>query len=71
MIALATGNGMRGAAGKTVSNLVTLDLRELHGQIGDLLENHSDDLDRYTLGHLAEAHDRIERALNAMYIRTN
>ncbi|MGD9690324.1 MAG: zinc-dependent metalloprotease [Phycisphaerales bacterium] len=66
MINLTLPGGLRGEAGKAISNLAISRLRDLKGKIDGTLGNRG--LDPYSLAHLGEASQRIERALNAQYI---
>jgi hypothetical protein len=56
-----------GAAGKPVSTLAMLQLRELDAKLGKAIEN-KNRLDRYTLAHLVDSQQRIQQALEAQYI---
>ena len=56
-----------GAASKPISNLATAKLRDLQGKLGELAK--SSKLDQYTSAHVAECKLRIDKALEAQYIR--
>ncbi|MEZ6135837.1 MAG: zinc-dependent metalloprotease [Pirellulaceae bacterium] len=61
------GNG-NSAAYKAISNLCVMELGELKGAIAQILEGGKDKLDPYSMAHLFEAHQRIEKALDASYV---
>lgn len=61
------GNGSS-AAYKAISNLCMMQLTELKKSIDGVLESKDDALDPYTKAHLAEATQRIEKALDADYV---
>lgn len=67
LTSLANPSWAFGAAGKPVSTLAILQLRELDGKLGKALENKGR-LDRYTLAHLSDCQTRVKRALDAQYI---
>lgn len=60
-----------GAASKPISNLATAKLRELQTRLGDLTGKNGSKLDAYTSAHLAECKLRIDKALEAQYIRNS
>ncbi|MFG0326438.1 MAG: zinc-dependent metalloprotease [Phycisphaerales bacterium JB037] len=69
LIDLSFMGGSGGAAMNAVANLATMQLRDLHGNIGKLLEGRqAANLDPYSRAHLTEAHIRIAKALDAQYI---
>ncbi len=56
------------AAYKAISNLCTMQLRDLKTKIGTVLKDNADSLDPYTKAHLTEAEQRITKALDADYV---
>ena len=56
------------AAFKPISDLATLQLKELNDKIGRFLEDHSDAADAYTRAHLSAAEAKIQKRLAAEYI---
>jgi hypothetical protein len=68
LIDLSLPNPGFGATARTVANLSTYQLRELHGKMETMITKHEARLDPYSMAHLSEAHDRIGRALDAQYI---
>jgi hypothetical protein len=67
LIDLAMPGTLSGAAAGPVSNVARMQLRDLHDEIGGVIKS-PDRIDTYTLSHLAEAHDRIAKVLDAQYI---
>ncbi|MGP1309933.1 MAG: zinc-dependent metalloprotease [Phycisphaerales bacterium] len=67
LISLSNPSPAFGAAGKPVSTLAVLQLRELNEKLGKAVEN-KNRLDRYTLAHLADCQQRVQQALDAQYI---
>ncbi len=67
LVNLANASNAFGAAGKPVSTLAVLQLRELDTKLGKAVEN-KNRLDRYTLAHLSDCQTRIQQALDAQYI---
>ncbi|GAB5407201.1 MAG: zinc-dependent metalloprotease [Aureliella sp.] len=61
------GNGSS-AANKAISNLCMMEITELKAAIDELLESSGDSLDPYSKAHLAEATQRITKALDADYV---
>lgn len=61
------GNGSS-AAYKAISNLCMLQLGELKASIDEALDGSKDSIDAYTKAHLAEASQRITKALDADYV---
>ncbi|GIW74084.1 MAG: hypothetical protein KatS3mg103_0606 [Phycisphaerales bacterium] len=61
-----TNLGFPGASGAALSNLASLQLRELRQEIDAALKA-GDKMDTYTKAHLMDASDRIARALEAQY----
>tara|TARA_R110002049_G_scaffold4601_5_gene32565 strand:- start:784322 stop:787306 length:2985 start_codon:yes stop_codon:yes gene_type:complete len=55
------------AAYKPISNLARMELRDLAGRIGASIEKCGKKMDAYTVAHLTESKERIERALEAGY----
>jgi hypothetical protein len=68
MIDLCLTDGY-GAASKPISNLATSKLREIKGRLDELTSKNGSRLDPYTHAHLDECKLRIEKALEAQYIR--
>jgi hypothetical protein len=67
LVSLSNPSPAFGAAGKPVSTIAMLQLRELDAKLGKAIEN-KNRLDRYTLAHLVDAQQRIQQALDAQYI---
>jgi hypothetical protein len=67
MVDLSLGSGS-GASRRPVANLATMQLREIAGKIGEVLDRKDNRADAYTRAHLAECKMRIEKALDAQYI---
>jgi hypothetical protein len=67
MISLSTGASWPNASGNAVTTLARQELRDILGMIEHTLE--ANGLDDYTRAHLADARERITRALDAAYIR--
>ncbi len=61
------GNGINESI-KPVSNLATLQLRNIQAKIEKILKSSKDKLDDYTLAHLTEAGEIIRKSLNSEYI---
>ena len=55
------------AAHKPISNLARMELRELSGRIQDSVDKCGKKMDAYTMAHLSETKERIDRALDAGY----
>ena len=55
------------AAHKPISNLARMELRKLASSMASAVERCGSKMDAYTLAHLHESKDRIERALDAGY----
>ncbi len=55
------------AAYKPISNLARMELRTLSGRITATLEKCGKKMDAYTIAHLMEIKERIDRALEAGY----
>ncbi len=53
---------------KPISELATVELREIRGKIDQILTQDADKLDPYTKAHLGETKERITKALDAQYI---
>jgi hypothetical protein len=75
LIDLTLPAGLSGSAANAVATVATTKLRELHGQIvaiagegGDKAKGKPSGLDMYSYAHLSEARERIEKALDAIYI---
>ncbi|MBX3377080.1 MAG: zinc-dependent metalloprotease [Phycisphaeraceae bacterium] len=58
-----------GAASKPISNLATSKLRDIKNRLDELVTKNGSRLDPYTHAHLDECKLRIEKALEAQYIR--
>ena len=56
------------AAFKPISNLATMQLKEIADRIGEFLEEHGDRSDAYTKAHLMDAEAMVRKALAAEYI---
>ena len=67
LIDLVLKASQRNAASKPISNLARMDLRSLSKQIGESIESCEEKMDAYTLAHLTETQQRIDRALEAGY----
>ena len=69
LIDLGGSNGIRGAAGKPVSNIALHELRKIRTNLGKWLNGSTGDkLDAYTVAHFEELDLRIAKVLDAMYI---
>lgn len=68
LVALSTSPAWGGASSRPLTNLARQELREIKAMIEKMNGQH---VDPYTKAHLADANDRITRALDAGYIRTN
>jgi len=69
LIDLSMQGGSGSAAMNAISNLATMQLRELHSRIDSLVSGqHARSIDAYSKAHLGEAKIRIEKALEAQYI---
>ncbi len=66
LISLATGRSWGSASGRTMASLARQELREIRSWIS---EASSVEMDSYSRAHLADAKERIDRALEANYIR--
>ncbi len=66
LIDLAMG-AASGAVEKPVSDLARHEMRKIHGEVGTALKKVTKSADTYTLAHLTEVHNRIEKALDAGY----
>ena len=69
LIDLATGLRWPGASGATISSLARQELREIDGVVKRALRGSLDDA--YTKAHLVDSSERIGKALDAGYIRTD
>ena len=56
-------------AGKTISTLAALTLRQISSKIESTLKKGDSNIDAYTLAHLSDVRTRIDKALDAGYIR--
>jgi len=66
LIVLAEGDRSMPRAIRTLS---TQYLRELHDQVNELLEkSEGGQIDDYTIAHLMDLHDRIDKTLNRIYV---
>ncbi len=68
LVSLATGNSWGSASGRTLTSLARQELREIRSWIN---EASTVEMDPYSRAHLADAKERIDRALEAAYIRDN
>lgn len=68
LIDLAMPDSNFNAAYKPISNLATMELRELEKLIDKAIDGADDRLDEYTLAHLSAAQKQITKALNAEFI---
>ena len=68
MVSLATGMRWTGASGRTIQALAREELRAIRGLLpeGDALAG----VDAYSTAHLRDVRERIDRALEAAYLRT-
>tara|TARA_R110002096_G_scaffold344921_11_gene538342 strand:+ start:22085 stop:24850 length:2766 start_codon:yes stop_codon:yes gene_type:complete len=69
MIDLATGMRWPGAAGKTIQSLARHELIKIQGIVDSYPA--VDDLDAYSAAHLVDVKERIDRALEAAYLRAD
>ncbi|RMH27086.1 MAG: DUF5117 domain-containing protein [Planctomycetota bacterium] len=68
LIDLTMPGALTGAAAKPVQTLAAFKLRELDEKIESALKRADSKIDAYTLAHLSDAHVRIGKALDAVYI---
>lgn len=68
LIDLAMSDGFN-EAGKTISTLAALTLRQISSRIEATLKKGDSNIDAYTLAHLSDVRTRIDKALDAGYIR--
>lgn len=68
LIDLMMPEGLPGAVAKPITTLATHKLREIHGEIKEVLDAADSKLDPYTLAHLSEINKRIGEALDAGFI---
>ncbi|MDX2147995.1 MAG: zinc-dependent metalloprotease [Planctomycetota bacterium] len=68
LIDLTLPASQSGEASKPISNLAAAKLREIHGKMKSVGENHASKLDPYTSAYLGEMQTRIQRALDAQYV---
>jgi hypothetical protein len=71
LIDLTLPDSLYGSASKAISTVATAKLRELNGKIQKTLGDgkaRPSDLDAYTYSHFSESKERIDRALDAIYI---
>jgi len=66
LISLATGRSWGSASGRTMATLARQELREIRTWIN---EASAVEMDSYSRAHLADAKERIDRALEAGYVR--
>ncbi len=66
LIDLATGLRWPGASGATISSLARQELREIQGTIFAMQKRSPD---AYTAAHLEDAQERLDKALDAAYLR--
>ncbi len=65
-----SSRGFPGASGAALSNVASLQLRELRQEIDGAIKKGKGAMDTYTLAHLTDASDRIGRALEAQYTQS-
>ncbi|QDT17543.1 zinc-dependent metalloprotease [Alienimonas californiensis] len=68
LIDLSLPGAGNGAAFKPISNLASMQLKEIADELGTFLKEHGDRADAYTKAHLMEAESMIRKALDAEYI---
>lgn len=68
LIDLAMSEGFN-EAGKTISTLAALRLRDISSRIENTLKQGDSNIDAYSLAHLSDVRTRIDKALDAGYIR--
>lgn len=69
LIDLSMPGGMFGAAARPISNLSRMTLKDLHEEIGGVLDGGSANrIDPYSRAHLMEISQKIEKALDAGFI---
>lgn len=68
LISLSTGRSWGSASGRTLTTLARQELREIRSWIN---ETSTVEMDPYSRAHLADSKERIDRALEAAYIRNN
>ncbi len=69
LIDLSMPGGMFGAAARPISNLSRMTLKDLHEEIGGVLDGGaSNRIDPYSRAHLMEISQKIEKALDAGFI---
>jgi hypothetical protein len=68
LIDLTLPGSSQGAAGRTISTLASEQLRQIVKKIEAAQSASADKHDDYTTAHLAQAKDRINKALDANYI---
>jgi hypothetical protein len=66
LISLATGRSWGGASGRTMASLARQELRDIRSWIN---EASAVEMDTYSRAHLTDTKERIDRALDAAYIR--
>ncbi len=67
LVSLSTNGGWYGASSRPLTNLARQELRDLKAQID---KANLDKMDPYSRSHLADAKTRIEKALEAAYLRS-
>ncbi len=67
LIDLVVKSSQANAAAKPISNLARMELRTLSKRLGESVEKCGDKMDAYTVAHLTESQERIDRALEAGY----
>lgn len=71
LIDLTLPDSLYGSASKAIATICTAKLREVNGKIQKAIgdgKTRPSDIDSYTYAHLSEAKERIDRALDAVYI---
>ena len=67
LVDLVLEEGQDTAAYHPISNLARMQLRTLSSRMGSTIEKCGNKMDAYSLAHLTECKERVERALEAGY----
>jgi hypothetical protein len=68
LIDLALPGALPGAAAKPISDLAVWHLHQISDQIGEVLDGGDSMIDAYTMAHLSQTKEKIDRALEAQFV---
>jgi hypothetical protein len=68
LIDLSLPGALPGAASKPIADLATYQLQQISDKIGSTLESGDSMIDPYTMAHLSNTKEKIDKALDALYV---